>query len=120
MYTQFTIFIIKRKSPQIIPNLQLWDVFLETQERVRNTHGKRAISVRANEVLLYFSQIVTRRNGAFCNRIRIDVNKLSHIIEPLRGGISALLFPENNVGVYPAPLQCFLVLPKIFFFLLLP
>ena len=28
--------------------------FLGTQERVRNSHGKRAISVRATEVLLYF------------------------------------------------------------------
>ena len=27
--------------------------FLGTQERVRNSHGKRAISVRAIEVLLY-------------------------------------------------------------------
>ena len=28
--------------------------FLETQERVRNSGGKRAISVRATKVLLYF------------------------------------------------------------------
>ena len=28
-------------------------LFLGTQERVRNSHGKRAISVRAIEVLLY-------------------------------------------------------------------
>ena len=28
--------------------------FLGTQERVRNSHGKRAISVRAIEVLLYY------------------------------------------------------------------
>ena len=31
MYTQYTIFIIKRKSPQIILNLQLWDFFPELQ-----------------------------------------------------------------------------------------
>ena len=30
-------------------------VFQGTQERVRNSHGKRAISVRAIEVLLYIS-----------------------------------------------------------------
>ena len=28
-------------------------IFLGTQERVRNSHGKRAISVRASEFLLY-------------------------------------------------------------------
>ena len=33
--------------------MQQMDLFLETQERVRNSHGKRAISVRASEVLLY-------------------------------------------------------------------
>ena len=44
-YIQYTIFNIKkRKSPYIIP---------ETQERARNSRGKRAISVRATEVLLY-------------------------------------------------------------------
>ena len=30
--------------------------FLGTQERVRNSHGKRAISVRATEVLLYMAR----------------------------------------------------------------
>ena len=43
----------KRKSPLIILNLQLWNSFQEAQERVRNSRGKRAISVRASEVLLY-------------------------------------------------------------------
>ena len=52
-YTQYTIFNIKGKPTVIISNLQLWDFFLGTQARVRNSHGKRAISVRAIEVLLY-------------------------------------------------------------------
>ena len=52
-YTQYTLFNIK-KSPEIIPKLQLWDFFSRTQERLRNSRGKRAISVRAIEVLLYF------------------------------------------------------------------
>ena len=34
---------------------QLWDFFQETEERVRNSHGKRAISDRATEALLYFT-----------------------------------------------------------------
>ena len=33
--------------------MKLWDCFQGTQERVRNSRGKRAISVRATEVLLY-------------------------------------------------------------------
>ena len=44
---------LKRKSLKIIPNLQLWDFFQGTQERVRNCRGKRAIRVRATEGLLY-------------------------------------------------------------------
>ena len=47
-YTQYTIFNLKRKITLIIPNLQLWDFFQGTQERVRNSRGKRAV-----EVLLY-------------------------------------------------------------------
>ena len=42
----------KENHPKIIPNLQLWDFFQGTQERVRNSRGKRATSVRATEDLL--------------------------------------------------------------------
>ena len=53
-YTQYTIFNIKKEN---YPKLsQIWSygfLFQVTQERVRNSHGKRAISVRATEVLLY-------------------------------------------------------------------
>ena len=38
-----------------IPNLQLWVFFHGAQERVRNSRGKRAISVRANKGLLYIT-----------------------------------------------------------------
>ena len=52
-YTKYTIFSKKkRKSPLIIPNLQLWDFFQGTQERVRNSRSKRAISVQTTEILL--------------------------------------------------------------------
>ena len=40
-------------TPLICPNLQLWEFFQGTQERVRNSRGKKAISVRAIEILLY-------------------------------------------------------------------
>ena len=43
----------KMKYPLIIPNMQLTDFFLRTHGRVRNSRGKRAISVRATEVQLY-------------------------------------------------------------------
>ena len=43
----------KRKSTLIILNLQPDDSFRGTQEQVRNSRGKRDISVRAIEVLLY-------------------------------------------------------------------
>ena len=52
-YTQYTIFNIKKenhpKLSQICSNVSL---FQGTQERVRNSRGKRAKSVRAIEALL--------------------------------------------------------------------
>ena len=53
VYTQYTIFITKNKSPLIILYLQLLDFFPTNSKRVRNSRGKQAISVRAIEVLLY-------------------------------------------------------------------
>ena len=47
--------IVKKK---IIPNLQLWDLFQGSQKRDRNSRGKRAISVRAIEVLLYMTMSI--------------------------------------------------------------
>ena len=52
-YTQYTIFNIKKcKLPKVFLNLQRWDFFQGTQVRVRNSHCKRAFSVRAIEGLL--------------------------------------------------------------------
>ena len=47
-YTQYTIFSINKEK-----TLNYGIFFQGTQERVRNSRGKRAISVRAIEVLLY-------------------------------------------------------------------
>ena len=47
---------MKGKAPDIIQNIVMsaaMEFLLGTQERVRSSHGKRAISVRATEVLLY-------------------------------------------------------------------
>ena len=49
------------KTPLIIPNLQLWGFFQGTQEQARNSHGKRAISVRAIEVLLYIAHVYQKK-----------------------------------------------------------
>ena len=48
-YAQYTISNIKTENHP----LQLQDFFQGTEERVRNSSGKRAIRVRAIEVLLY-------------------------------------------------------------------
>ena len=45
--------ILKKKIPVNYPKSAAKGFFLGTQERARNSHGKRAISVRAIEVLLY-------------------------------------------------------------------
>ena len=51
--------ISKEKKPLIITNLHGVSFFLGTEERVRNSRGKRAISVRATEVLLYMQGLKT-------------------------------------------------------------
>ena len=49
---------MKENQLKKIPNLQpLFFFFQGTQRRVRNSRGKRAISVRATEVLLYIDEI---------------------------------------------------------------
>ena len=51
-YTQYTIFNIKKKMTLNNPTSVAMGFFLGTQERVPKRRGKRAISVRATEVLL--------------------------------------------------------------------
>ena len=57
--TQYTIFNIKRKSLWILPALQPLIFFQGTHDHVRNSQGKRAIRVRAIEVLLYYALIAS-------------------------------------------------------------
>ena len=52
-YTQYTIFNIKKKVILNYPKSAVIGFFQGTQERVRNSRSKRAISFRATEVLLY-------------------------------------------------------------------
>ena len=50
------VFNIKKKITLNYPKSAAKGFFLGTQERVRNSRGKRAISVRATEVLLYIEK----------------------------------------------------------------
>ena len=52
-YTQYSIFNIKRKITLTYLKSVALRFCLRIQERVRTSHGKRAISVQATEVLLY-------------------------------------------------------------------
>ena len=53
-YTQYTNFNIKKDDHPKLSQICSYGIFFQgTQEQVRNSHGKRAISVRATEVQLY-------------------------------------------------------------------
>ena len=51
--TNIPFFSMKKKNTLNYPKSAAMGFFQGTQERVRKSHGKRAISVRAIEVLLY-------------------------------------------------------------------
>ena len=52
-----TIFNIKKENhPKLSQICRYGFLFQGTQERVRNSRGKRAISVRGTEVLLYYQR----------------------------------------------------------------
>ena len=69
--TIFNIHVYIRKSALIIPYLQLLAFFKGTQEQVRNSHGKRAISVRATEVLLYMLHMYMSRIALYIDAIHL-------------------------------------------------
>ena len=52
-YTQYTIFKIQQNTTLNYTKSVAVRFFQGTQDRVRNSRGKRTISVRATEVLLY-------------------------------------------------------------------
>ena len=52
-YIQYTVSNIKRRITFNYPKSTDKGFYLGTQERVRNSRGKRAISVRAIEVLMF-------------------------------------------------------------------
>ena len=62
-YTQYTIFNIKTKITLNYPKSAAIGFFRGTQKRVQNSRGKRAIWVRAIEVVLYMVPCVNFANG---------------------------------------------------------
>ena len=61
----------KRKITLSYPKSAAKGFFLGTQERVRNSCGKRAISVRAIEVLLYYVIFVISLTLSYLDRSNI-------------------------------------------------
>ena len=59
-YPQYIIFNIKKHITLNYPKSAAMGFFQGTQEQVRNSRGKRAISVRATEVLLYGGHLIIR------------------------------------------------------------
>ena len=58
-YTQY-IYKIKEENLPKLSVYRIWRKSLWTQESVRLIHGKRAIGIRATEVLLYFDNRKTQ------------------------------------------------------------
>ena len=52
VYMKYTIFNIIRKIARNYPKTAVMDFFQGSEERVRNSRGKRVISVRVTDVLL--------------------------------------------------------------------
>ena len=70
-YKQYTSFNIKKKVTLNYPTSAATGFFEGTQERVRNSRGKRAIGVRVIEVLLYFKLSLLRNSyTTLCKPIR--------------------------------------------------
>ena len=57
-YTKHTILNIKKKITLNYPKSAVMGFSQETEERAQNSHGKRAIRVRAIEVLLLFKLFI--------------------------------------------------------------
>ena len=55
-----------RKKPLTVCFLELLEEFVETEKRVRIIHGKRAIRVRAIEVILYKGYVIVFLNIVMC------------------------------------------------------
>ena len=60
--TQYTIFNMNKKNTLNYPKSAAMGFFLRTQKRVRNSRCKRAISVRAIEVLLYYDYTLSKQS----------------------------------------------------------
>ena len=71
MHTKY-ISKIKKENPPKLSIYRIWRKSLRTQEHVRLIHGKRAIGLRAIEVLLYLLPKVNWDRQAFANCLDPD------------------------------------------------
>ena len=68
--TRYTLFNMNKMNTLNYPKSAAMGFFQGTQERIRNSRGKRAINVRAIEVLLFvkYANIFVARNvRSFCS-----------------------------------------------------
>ena len=89
--TQYNIFNMNKKNTINYPKSAAMCFFQGTQEWVRNSCGKRAISVRAIEVLLYLQTISCstlpclhhffRRGNNFCDFLFASLSTLGDTLE---------------------------------------
>ena len=81
-----TIFNRKKKIPLNYSKSAAIGVFLGTQEQVRKSRGKRAISVRATEVLLYSG-----------------TDFLANVAQtiPFPAPVTNALLPSNRISMFP-------------------
>ena len=96
-YTQYTISQYKK-------NLPLWNFFQGTQERVRTGRGKRAINVRAIEVLLYLKKKKKKKK-----RLTLLSGQVSKIVGGMSKGLN-FSGPDWSLSKNRSDqsLQCFL------------
>ena len=92
-YTQYTIYNIKKKITLNLTKSAATGFFLGTQQRVRNSRGKRAISARAIEVLLYK---VYRESSCFPSILRRETSFVS-LFASLRDGTFFFFFFKKRI-----------------------
>ena len=92
-YIQYTMFNMKKENHPKLFQICSYGIFFQgTQERVRNSRGKRAISVRSIEVLPYMA---FRHNE--------NVDNVYIIFKKLCCPVSIFAFPNNIiVGTHEA------------------
>ena len=82
-YIQYTIFNIKKENTLNYPNSILVGFFLGIEERVRNSRGKRAISVFVVVIVCLFGKRVFQSLWCFTIRTLHNKNSAKSRVSPL-------------------------------------